>query len=202
MYHEIVPSFINIPLQFHKNAVLNSQENDILCEVNTSFFGKSCCYALETMYLNNKKCKFYCFDLFNCIPHPIDGEPIRENTPWGENTDSWLSRVGGRHKLIDAFDFYLENCPFNNLLTSRAQFPSWQAAHEFLDKSIFYCFIRCSESYQHTRNDLIDWYRKIKTGGTLILFNPNAEALRAINDIKREFNYEYKYEDNCFIFTK
>lgn len=202
MYHEIIPSFINIPLKFHKQAVLVSNDNDILCEVNCSFFGKTACYALELVHLNQKKCKFYCFDLFNCIAHPIDGEPIREKTPWAEDTSEWLNRVGGNHKLLDAFDFYLENFPHNKLLTSRAQFPSWQAAHEFLDNSVFYTFIRCSESYQHTRNDLIDWFKKIKIGGSMVLFNANSEATRAIHDVSKEFNINSSFEENCFVFNK
>lgn len=164
--------------------------------------GATACYLMELLETESKTPKFYVFDLFNIIPHPVDGEELVGNTPWGEDINAWFNRIGGKHKLLDAFDFYIENSPARKYLTNRAQFTSWQASGEFEDNSVLFCLIRASENYKHATNDISDWFKKIKVGGKLVFTEANKEAKQAILDYCNRNGFSGKYDGSAIIIYK
>ncbi len=182
-YYQFVPGRDDFPYFLYDKAVAMAEEGDILCEVNHALWGRTTCYMLEQFERAKKGLKFYVFDLFNQIPHPIDGEPVSGRTPWDEEVDQWLGRIAPT-TFLDNFDFYIQNCPAASYLTGRAQFTSWQAACEFQDSSVFFCFLKMSVDYQHTKNDIKNWTPKIRKGGSLILYGANQpESVRAVKDV-------------------
>lgn len=172
-YYKFVPEWDSdrvFPYYLYEEAAKKCSDGDILCEVNNAFFGRTASFMAECLAENNKKAKFYVFDMFNDIKNYLDGDKLEGKTPWNEDVNEWLARIGGWQKSIELFDFCFSQNPFSSHLTGRAQFNSWQVADEFDNESVFFCLIRLTKSEIHTKNCLDFWYPKIRNGGSLVLY--------------------------------
>jgi len=178
-FYKTIPDWSHnevFPYDVYAVAAQECVDGDILCEVNNAFFGKHACFMMENLAENKKKSKFYVFDMFNMVESYLDGDKLVGYTPWYEAVDKWFNRIGGKERSIDIFDFYVQQCPFSEKLTSRAQFNSWHVAHEFSDKSVFFVLVRVTESPVHTKNCLDCWYPKIRDGGRIVMYQTNTKS--------------------------
>ncbi len=117
----------------------------------------------------DKRPKFYAIDMFGAYLDDGDVERLRGLAPWGEPIKEWSDRIGGDHRLIDHFDFYMANCPARDRVTDRVQFPPWHSSEEFDDGSVDFVMLNASRTPEMVQKQVELWWPKISPNGVLAI---------------------------------
>lgn len=164
----------------YSRMVNQCNNNSKFIEVG-SWKGKSSAYMAVEIANSNKQIEFICIDTW-------EGSIEHQNDP-------------NLHNLYNIFKSNMS--PLAGYYTE-IKMKSLDAVKLFDDNSIDFVFIDASHEYEDVKNDILQWYPKIKVGGVLaghdyyINSNFNSGVNRAVNELFTNF----EVSEDCFIVKK
>lgn len=108
-----------------------------------SWTGKSAAYCIVELINREKLGKFFCVDTWEGGVEHQDHEFI-ETKSLRDIFDNNLTPLAGKYTPIKSI--------------------SWEAASQFDDNSVDFCYIDAGHTYSDVTNDITAWYPKIKSG--------------------------------------
>lgn len=164
-------------------AVRTFPDNGTWVELG-SWTGKSAAYCVVELLNANKLGKFYCVDTWEGGEEHIEHDLIVNNS------------------LKDVF---LQNVnPVKEHITP-IQSISWDAAENFEDESVDFCYVDAGHTYECVTNDLTAWWPKIKSGR---LFAGDdytkgwPEVQKAVQDFFKIKKVKVNKLGRCWVVTK
>jgi hypothetical protein len=140
-FYQNIDGFMN-----HKNTIMldivlsEIKSNCVWVELG-SWTGKSAAYCAVELINSSKIGKFYCIDSWK----------------GGEEHYNW-------EILKDLKQIFINNVtPVANYITIIENM-SWDAAEQFEDNSVDFCYVDAGHTYECVTNDLTAWWPKIKPG--------------------------------------
>jgi hypothetical protein len=200
-YYKFVPGPEVWPVSLYETVAKTAQEKDLIVEVGVGF-GRSTCLMTELLALADSKAKLYAVDTFGLDSDVHDKQDTSLIIPWGESFESWASRVGGAWKVIDCFDFYMMQNPYNKYLSGRVQFPPITSTIEFLDNTVFFVMLNASLDPVLVKEQLEAWWPKIKIGGKLGIYNAGKYNSLIHEQVMNFSSDKVESEANTLILTK
>ncbi len=127
--------------------VVRKFDNGVFVEIG-AWLGKSTSFMAVEIINQNKNIQFYCVDTWEG-----SDESIHKN-----------NQLVIDKKLFDQFLLNIE--PVKNKIIPY-RMTSTQASKLFENNSVDFCFIDGDHSYEGVKNDLENWYPKVKKGGII-----------------------------------
>lgn len=156
-----------------------SAENSKFVEVG-SWKGKSSSYMCVEIINSGKKIDFYCVDTW------LDSEEHKDSPDLNYLYDIFKSNM----MPVEGY--------FNEIRMS-----SLEACAMFEDNSLDFVFLDADHSYSAIRNDILNWFPKVKVGGILAGHDyyphENNSVYRAVVDT---FSEGIPPIDDCFVIKK
>lgn len=149
-YNNIEGWFSESDKNIYDRMVDKYQNGDIFVEVG-SFKGRSSSIMAVDIANSNKDIQFYCVDTWL-------GSEEHQKGALAEDKDV----VNG-----ELLDIFLNNTKSVSEYITPMQKTSVEAANQFSDKSLSFVFIDASHDYENVKSDMLAWYPKIKSNGTL-----------------------------------
>ena len=132
--------------------IFDEKKEGKFVEVGT-WMGKSASHMAVEIANSQKNIKFYCVDTWEGSPEHQNDEAVRTNTLY----DVFL-------KNIEPVKEYI--IPIRNT--------SEMASQQFEDESLDFIFIDAGHTYEDVKNDIRNWYPKLKENGFISeFFEPN-----------------------------
>lgn len=178
-----IPGWMNFE-EIYDQRVMAANGRDIFVEVG-SWLGRSTCYMASKIRDSRKPIEFHAVD-------PFDGSGEDEGYK--------------HHKAMgDQYEIYLSNIralsleQFVHTIRARSEETFWS----FNDESISFVFLDGDHRYPAVRNDLENWWTKIKPGGILGGHDLQYDGvLRAVNQFSISIRQGYQALGNSYLFTK
>lgn len=182
----------------YDEILAHSLSGDIFVEVGC-FMGKSFAYLLERASVLNKKIHAYPVDTFEITPDDDTGGSM----PWGENALNWQFNNGGKDALYDAFLSNILKVDGASFIDKVLRMRSVEAAKQFKNESIKFCFIDASHLYENVKDDLNAWYPKIRNDGALAGHDYMGEGVKkAVHEFASQKNLKIAVDNNTWILLK
>jgi hypothetical protein len=108
-----------------------------------SWTGKSAAYCIVELINRDKLGKFFCVDTWEGGEEHQDHEFI-ETKSLRDIFDNNLAPLAGKYTPIKSM--------------------SWEAASQFADNSVDFCYVDAGHTYSDVTKDLTAWYPKIRSG--------------------------------------
>lgn len=145
MYWEKIEGFFNFD-NIYRQMVTQAKNDAIFVELG-AWKGQSAVYMAEEIKSSGKKINFYAIDTF-------------EGTPYEHDNDKDVI-----NKTL--YQTYIKNIePVKNYIKT-IKGNSNEVHSQFLDNSIDFLFIDADHTYAGVKNDLKNWFPKIKIGGII-----------------------------------
>lgn len=150
MTYDQIPGWFDFA-EFYDRMVAEARDGAVFVEVGC-WLGKSAAYMAKAIESSGKRVKLYAVDNFTAgTTHP-------ETNP-GD----------GRYQdkpLLLCFRDNMEACGVLHLIEV-IESDSAEAANQFADGSVDFCFIDADHSYEGVKRDIAAWFPKMKVGGVI-----------------------------------
>jgi len=146
---------------FYSTVVENAENNAHFVEVG-SWKGRSSVFMAVEIINSKKNIKFDCVDIWESSDEYLQYDSIVNNTLYEE---------------------FLENIkPVSNIINPIKK-TSIEASKLYKDNSLDFVFIDACHSYECVKEDIINWYPKVKTGGIIAGHDLHVdEIMKAVNE--------------------
>lgn len=199
-YYRFVPGYFNFESIYQK-AIEHCENGDILVEVG-SYFGRSACYMIELINHFNKDVKFYAVDPLIIVENDENHDNgLGTGTPWDEPLKDWAERIG-EDALYRAFNWNIQCCPGSKKFGGLIRKPSVEAAKDFKDNSLAFCFLDAGHSYKNFSDDFNAWYPKVQKLGFIAGHDIRSDVAKALFDLTASFKPEIHIHNDSWIFQK
>ena len=147
-----------------------------------SWTGKSAAYCVVELVNQNKIGPFFCVDTW---------KPGEEYRDW--------------EILSDLKQVFISNIAVIENYVTTIESISWDAAGQFNDNSVDFCYVDAGHTYECVTNDLQAWWPKIKSGS---LFGGDdytkgyPELQRAVGDFFKPKNIKVSRMGRCWVARK
>jgi len=195
-----VPGWINDAEFIYEEMVNEAQDGDHFVEIGT-LLGQSTSWMCQLIKESDKDIKFDSIDLFWPIEHAIKNHEV---TGHPKEFDQYLTDLTKEFNLntLDIIKHPLRVLgveKYVNLITCDEQY-----AHGiYEDNSIQFLWIDGDHGKNIVYNDLVNFWPKIKNGGTIGGDDIHYEEV--LNDVKKfskKYKVDVKYDYNSFLITK
>jgi len=195
-----VPGWINDAEKVYPEMVNEAQDGDHFVEIGT-FLGQSTSWMCQLIKDSGKDIKFDSIDIFWIIEHSIrnykdSGHPKEFNQYLTDLTKEFNLST---QDIIKHPMRILEVEQYVNLITCDEKY-----AHRiYEDNSIQFLWIDGDHGKDIVYNDLVNFWPKIKSGGTIggddIVYE---EVSDDVKKFSKEYDVKVKYDYNSFLITK
>ena len=195
-----VPGWVNDAEFIYEEMVNEAQDGDHFVEIGT-FLGQSTTHLAQLIKDSKKKLSFDTLDLFWLIPHTLNnyeqaGHPKSFYDYYNDIMEEWdldiINIIRHPLKVLGVVDYV-------NFITCEEQY-----AHSiYKDNSLKFVWIDGDHGKDVVYNDLVNFWPKIKIGGTIGGDDIHYEEV--LNDVKKfskEYKVDVKYDYNSFLITK
>ena len=195
-----IPGWVNDAETIYKKMVDKAKDGDHFVEIGT-FLGQSTSYMCQLIKDSGKDIKFDSIDLFWPIEHAVRNY---KNSGHPKEFNQYLSELLKEYDLRapDIINHPLRILgvqEYVNLITCDEKY-----AHRLYDdNSLKFVWIDGDHDKDIVYNDLINFWPKIKSGGTIggddITYK---EFLDDVKKFSKEYDVKVKYDYNSFLITK
>ena len=195
-----VPGWVNDAEFIYEEMVNQAEDGDHFVEIGV-LLGQSTARMGELIRDSKKKIRFDAIDIFWIIEHTIrnyklSGHPKEFFHYIDELKTEWdldiMNMIRHPLKALGVVDYV-------NFITCEEQY-----AHSiYKDNSLKFVWIDGDHGADVVYNDLVNFWPKIKVGGTIGGDDIHYEEV--LNDVKKfskEFNVDVKYDYNSFLITR
>jgi len=166
--------------------ICNNIKNGNIVEIGV-FQGRSTAVMLPIAIKN--RCNYYAIDNFFGGRDP--------NTP-----ASKIQRAKGS-QIKEIFEENMRLMGVNRSQYSIFQCDSQEAVNHFVDKSLDMVFIDGDNCYETVKDDLKNWYAKLKIGGAMAGHDYQMEDVKkAVDEFVVDYNVNIEININCWKITK
>ena len=158
----------------YSHLVFQSEAGSKFVEVG-SWLGASTCYLATEAKNRQKPMQIYAVDTW-------------EGTPEDQVHIDLIRRIGGPDGMYNQFVSHMQAGGVGEMITPM-RMTSEEASKKFEDESVDFVFIDASHLYKDVKNDLKNWYPKVKRGGIIaghdyVPGHPESDigVVRAVNE--------------------